>query len=181
MIHSVWSFGSHHAANIVCITRWGLTLSFLQPRCNPMYSQTMNHYVRTNAVFFLRSWIATEMSHDKRKWLPSAMWIHLLWSYSQHHQECYKAFWLKQSSFYLSGIVIFANSGIMLARALKQSNNFASFLFPQRIYEVAVIALGAWIWRLWHFYIQFRLRYKSLHPQLQNTLCCVSFVNTNFN
>ena len=41
------------------------------------------------------------------------------------------------------GIVIFANSGIMLARALKQSNNFASFLFPQRIYEVAVIALGA--------------------------------------
>ena len=138
-------------------------------------------YVRTNAVFFLRSWIATEMSHDKRKWLPSALWIHLLWSYSQHHQECYKAFWLKQSSFYLSGIVIFANSGIMLARALKQSNNFASFLFPQRIYEVAVIALGAWIWRLWHFNIQFRLRYKSLHPQLQNTLRCVSLVTTNFN
>ena len=94
-VHAVWSFGGHHTANIVCITRWGLTLSFLQPRCNPRYSQTINHYVRTNAVFFLCSWIATEMSHDKRKWLPSAMWIHLLWSYSQHHQECYKAFWLK--------------------------------------------------------------------------------------
>ena len=59
----------------------------------------------------------------------------------------------------------------MSAQLLKQSDDYLSRFLSGNA-NSAVIAFGAWILRLYHFYTQFRLRYKLMHPQPLNALGC---------